>query len=194
MEEWGRRWFGTGAALYPRSSPQQRGGHPDPRHAPAAPSLQRPVWPSAGRQCDWRYPTQAATQAGPEGIGAWQPESAIWKWEALMEMAKADLGWLTQHPWRWLLWNLTQHWDPFHTLYASKSFLWVEESYHWFMGWMLNPRRGKIKEKKSPIKCLLWLFASSCILHKPKERKLCAFIELEWQNLKFLTHLCWWKF
>ena len=91
MEEWGRRWFQPRAALHPPSSPQQRGGHPDPRRAPAAPSLQRPIWPGAGRQCDWRQPTQATPQVGPKGIRAWKLESPLWEWKIIMEMVKADM-------------------------------------------------------------------------------------------------------
>lgn len=192
MEEWGRHRCRPRAALWPPSPPQQRGRHPDTSHAPAASSLQRPVWLSAGRQCDWRRQTQAATQAGPKGVGTWKPESSLWEWEALMEMVKASqAGGQGDRPrTAWLLLET-----------------WHNNGIHLKSSMRLNPFFGRVtplnngmvaylkkrkSKKNSPIKWLLWLAAGSCNLHRPKGKKKnppksCAFIELGRQDLTFLT-------
>lgn len=193
MEEWGRHRCRPRAALWLPSPPQQRGRHPDTSHAPAASSLQRPVWLSAGRQCDWRRQTQAATQAGPKGVGTWKPESSLWEWEALMEMVKASqAGGQGDRPrTAWLLLET-----------------WHNNGIHLKSSMRLNPFFGRVtplnngmvaylkkrkSKKNSPIKWLLWLAAGSCNLHRPKGKKKknppksCAFIELGWQDLTFLT-------
>lgn len=171
MEEWGRHRCRPRAALWPPSPPQQRGRHPDTSHAPAASSLQRPVWLSAGRQCDWRRQTQAATQAGPKGVGTWKPESSLWEWEALMEMVKASqAGGQGDRPrTAWLLLET-----------------WHNNGIHLKSSMRLNPFFGRVtplnngmvaylkkrkSKKNSPIKWLLWLAAGSCNLHRPKGKK-----------------------